>query len=62
MQRIAIPLTILLLIIVFGSVVSAMLPFSVAAGGILGSLAVLWSIALQTDVADEPVEGPPGER
>ncbi|MFZ2501669.1 MAG: MMPL family transporter [Nocardioides sp.] len=50
-ESIAIPLTILLLIIVFGSVVSAMLPFSVAAGGILGSLAVLWSIALRTDVS-----------
>ena len=43
--------SVLLLIIVFGSVISALLPFSVAATGIFGSLATLWVIAQRADVS-----------
>jgi RND superfamily putative drug exporter len=50
-ESIAIPLTVLLLIIVFGSLVSALLPFSVAAVGILGTLATLFVIAQWADVS-----------
>ncbi len=50
-ESIAIPLSMLLLVIVFGSIVSAGLPFSVAAGSIVGSFLVLWLITLTTDVS-----------
>jgi putative drug exporter of the RND superfamily len=50
-ESIAIPITMILLIVVFGSVVSALLPFSVAMGGIVGSLFVLWGIATNADVS-----------
>ncbi len=50
-EAIAVPVTLLLLLFVFGSIVSAMLPFSVAVGSILGSFFVLWVISLFTDVS-----------
>ncbi len=50
-ESIAIPLSMLLLIIVFGSVVSAGLPFTVAAGAIVGSFFVVWLVTLFTDVS-----------
>ncbi len=50
-ESIAIPLSMLLLILVFGSIVSAGLPFSVALGAILGSFFVLWLVTLATDVS-----------
>jgi RND superfamily putative drug exporter len=48
-EAIAIPITIVLLLFVFGSVVSAGLPFLVAAGSILGSFFVLFIITKFTD-------------
>jgi len=50
-ESIAIPLSMLLLVLVFGSIVSAGLPFSVALGAILGSFFVLWLVTLATDVS-----------
>jgi RND superfamily putative drug exporter len=50
-ESIAIPITLILLLFVFGSVVAAGLPFLVAGGAILGSFAVLWLLALATDVS-----------
>ena len=50
-ESIAIPITLILLLFVFGSVVAAGLPFLVAGGAILGSFAVLWILALLTDVS-----------
>ena len=50
-ESIAVPVTILLLLFVFGSAVSAILPFSVAVGAILGAFFVLWLIALATNVS-----------
>lgn len=50
-ESIAIPITVVLLLIIFGSVVSAGLPFSVAAGAIVGSFATIWLITLATDVS-----------
>ena len=50
-ESVAVPITIILLIFVFGSVVSAGLPFLVAAGSIGGSLLVMWLISLTTDVS-----------
>jgi len=50
-ESIAIPITLILLLFVFGSVVAAGLPFLVAGGAILGSFAVLWVLALVTDVS-----------
>jgi RND superfamily putative drug exporter len=50
-ESIAIPITLILLLFVFGSVVAAGLPFLVAGGAILGSFAVLWLLALVTDVS-----------
>ena len=48
-EAIAIPITIVLLLFVFGSVVSAGLPFLVAAGSILGSFFVLFIITKFTE-------------
>lgn len=50
-ESIAIPLSMLLLVIVFGSVVSGGLPFTVAAGAIVGSFLVVWLVTLFTDVS-----------
>ncbi|MGL5811565.1 MAG: MMPL family transporter [Nocardioides sp.] len=50
-ESIAIPITVVLLIVVFGSVVSALLPFSVAGGAIMGSFLVLYVVTLFTDVS-----------
>ncbi len=50
-EAIAIPLTVVLLILVFGSLVAAGLPFLVAAGAVLGSFAVLFGLTLFTDVS-----------
>jgi RND superfamily putative drug exporter len=50
-ESIAIPLTVVLLILVFGGLVAAGLPFLVAAGAVLGSFAVLFVLTLATDVS-----------
>jgi RND superfamily putative drug exporter len=50
-DSIAIPLTMVLLVLVFGSLVAAGLPFIVAAGAVLGSFAVLFVVTLVTDVS-----------
>jgi putative drug exporter of the RND superfamily len=50
-ESIAVPVTIVLLLFVFGSLVSAGLPFSVAVGSIVGSFFLLWLITLATDVS-----------
>jgi len=50
-ESIAIPITLVLLLLVFGSVVSAGLPFSVAAGSIVGSFAAVWIVTTLTDVS-----------
>ena len=50
-EGIAIPLTVVLLILVFGGLVAAGLPFLVAAGAVLGSFAVLFVLTLATDVS-----------
>jgi RND superfamily putative drug exporter len=50
-ESVAIPITMIVLMIVFGSVVSAGLPLVVAAGSILGSFLVLWLITRVTDVS-----------
>jgi putative drug exporter of the RND superfamily len=50
-ESIAVPLTLVLLLVIFGSLVSAGLPFLVAAGSILGSFLVVWLITLTTDVS-----------
>ena len=50
-ESIAIPITAILLVFVFGSLVSAGLPFLVAGGTILGSFAVLYVITRFTEVS-----------
>ncbi|MGI9197687.1 MAG: MMPL family transporter, partial [Candidatus Nanopelagicales bacterium] len=50
-ESIAIPITALILLFVFGSVVAAGLPFLVAGGTIMGSFFVLWVISTFTDVS-----------
>jgi RND superfamily putative drug exporter len=50
-ESIAIPLTVVLLVFVFGSLVAAGLPFLVAAGAILGTFFVLLLISLATDLS-----------
>jgi putative drug exporter of the RND superfamily len=50
-EGVAVPLTVILLIFVLGSVVAAGLPFLVAGGTILGSFLVLYLISLATDVS-----------
>ncbi len=50
-ESIAVPLTVVLLILVFGGLVAAGLPFLVAAGAVLGSFAVLFGLTLFTDVS-----------
>ncbi len=50
-ESISIPISLVLLVFVFGGVVAAGLPFVVAAGAILGSFAVVWLVTLTTDVS-----------
>jgi RND superfamily putative drug exporter len=50
-EAIAVPLTFVLLLVVFGSLVSAGLPFLVAAGSVLGSFFLVWVVSLTTDVS-----------
>jgi putative drug exporter of the RND superfamily len=50
-ESIAIPITALILLFVFGSVVAAGLPFLVAGGTILGSFFALWIVSTVTDVS-----------
>jgi RND superfamily putative drug exporter len=50
-EGIAVPLTVVLLVLVFGGLVAAGLPFLVAAGAVLGSFAVLFTLTLVTDVS-----------
>ncbi|TEX51723.1 MAG: hypothetical protein B7C55_04105 [Actinomycetales bacterium mxb001] len=50
-ESIAIPITALILLFVFGSVVAAGLPFLVAGGTILGSFFALWVVSTFTDVS-----------
>ena len=50
-ESIAIPITALILLFVFGSVVAAGLPFLVAGGTILGSFFALWIASTVTDVS-----------
>ena len=50
-DSIAIPVTIVLLILVFGGLVAAGLPMVVAAGAVVGSFAVLFTVTLVTDVS-----------
>ncbi len=50
-ESISIPITLVLLILVFGGVVAAGLPFVVAAGAILGSFLAVWLVTLTTDVS-----------
>ncbi|MEU9191192.1 MMPL family transporter [Streptomyces sp. NPDC048484] len=51
-EAIAIPLTLILLMIVFGSVVAALLPLAIAIIAIMGSFAQLYLFGSITDVAD----------
>ncbi|MFJ3440777.1 MMPL family transporter [Streptomyces sp. NPDC086081] len=51
-EAIAIPLTLVLLLIVFGSVVAALLPLIIAIIAIMGSFAQLFLLGSVTDVAD----------
>ena len=50
-ESVAIPLTLILLLFVFGSVVSAGLPFLVAGASILGSFLVIYLVGQVTDVS-----------
>jgi RND superfamily putative drug exporter len=50
-EMIALPITLLLLIIVFGSVVAALLPLAVGIFAIIGTFAVLQVLTLFTDVS-----------
>jgi RND superfamily putative drug exporter len=50
-ETFAIPITLILLLFIFGSVVSAGLPFLVAGGAILGSLLTLFFVSQVTDVS-----------
>ena len=50
-ETIAVPLTFLLLLLVFGGLVAAGLPFIVALGSIVGSFFLVWLVSLTTDVS-----------
>lgn len=50
-EAIAIPVTFVLLLLVFGGLVAAGLPFIVALGSILGSFFLVWLVSLTTDVS-----------
>ncbi|WP_413114959.1 MMPL family transporter [Streptomyces sp. CY1] len=51
-EAIAIPLTLVLLLFVFGSVVAALLPLAIAVIAVMGSFAQLFLLGSVTDVAD----------
>ncbi|WP_435135406.1 MMPL family transporter [Actinacidiphila sp. bgisy144] len=51
-ESIAIPLTLVLLLLVFGSVVAALLPLAIALVAVLGSFALLFLLGSVTSVAD----------
>lgn len=50
-EAVAVPVTLLLLVFVFGSLVAAGLPFIVATFSIIGSFFALWIVSLNTDVS-----------
>lgn len=50
-ESVAVPLTALLLLFVFGTVVAAGLPFVIAGGTILGAFATLYAVTAVTDVS-----------
>ncbi|MGL5828443.1 MAG: MMPL family transporter, partial [Angustibacter sp.] len=50
-EAIAIPLQFILLLFVFGTLLSAGLPFIVALGSVVGSFFALWLVSLTTDVS-----------
>lgn len=50
-ESIAVPITVVLLLVVFGGLVAAGLPFIVAVGSIIGSFAVVWAVTTVTDVS-----------
>jgi RND superfamily putative drug exporter len=49
-EGVSLPIVLILLVVIFGSLVAAALPVLVGAGAVLGSLGVLHAIALVTDV------------
>ncbi|MFJ8603565.1 MMPL family transporter [Streptomyces shenzhenensis] len=51
-EAIAVPLTLVLLLFVFGSVVAALLPLAIAVLAVMGSFAQLFLLGSVTDVAD----------
>src|SRR4051794_24518447 len=50
-DSVAIPVTMVLLVLVFGGLIAAGLPFLVAAGAALGAFATLFAVTLVTDVS-----------
>ncbi|MFD8078159.1 MMPL family transporter [Streptomyces sp. NPDC059718] len=50
-ESVAIPLTLLLLVLVFRGVVAALLPLAVGVSAIVGAMAVLWCLAQLTSVS-----------
>jgi RND superfamily putative drug exporter len=50
-ESFAIPLTFVIQLIVFGSLIASGLPFLISLGAILGTFAVLWLLTLFTDVS-----------
>ena len=50
-DSVAIPVTMVLLVLVFGGLIAAGLPFLVAAGAVLGAFAALFAVTLATDVS-----------
>lgn len=50
-ESVAVPLTLVLLILVFRGVVAALLPLAIGVSAIVGALAVLWALAQLTSVS-----------
>ncbi|MEO7744617.1 MAG: MMPL family transporter, partial [Actinomycetota bacterium] len=50
-ESVAVPVTFVLLLLVFGGVVAAGLPFLVALGSVVGSFFLVWLVSLTTDVS-----------
>jgi len=50
-ESLAVPITFVLLLLVFGGLVAAGLPFVVALGSIVGSFFLVWLVSLTTDVS-----------
>jgi putative drug exporter of the RND superfamily len=50
-EAIAVPLQFILLLLVFGTLLSAGLPFVVALGSVVGSFFLVWLVSLTTDVS-----------